>query len=224
MAEQLSYPQVPTNVWWGVRSIFNRNPRTKFDDTTLAIQLDVQPAAARQYLAELKRLGLLTDEGTATEIALSWRMDETYRDATNQMLRAAYPEQLVDLAPPGSADRGQVERWFMTKGLGQGTAKNKAATYILMANSDPSSATAPKQSNSTSTATPKPAPRSNPSERKPAKPERSRERTRKSEDESFEVMPLNVNVQIHISADASSDQIDSIFLSMRKHLYGHPID
>jgi|SRR3954452_4152889 hypothetical protein len=34
-----------------------------------------------------------------------------------------------------------------------------------------------------------------------------------------EIMPLNINVQIHISADASGEQIQTIFSSMRRYLY-----
>jgi hypothetical protein len=35
-------------------------------------------------------------------------------------------------------------------------------------------------------------------------------------------IPLNVNVQIHISADASGEQIESIFSAMRRYLYDSP--
>lgn len=216
MADQTSYPQVPTSVWWGVRSILNRNPRAKLDDTTLAVQLDVQPAASRQYISELRRLGLLTEEGNATELALRWRMDETYREAANEIVGAAYPDELVQLAPPGMADRAQVERWFMMKGLGVGTAKNKAATYMMLANADPSVPTAPKQNSSNPTPSrtvSKPKGESGAS-KGVARQEGGSNRT------PVDVMPLNVNVQIHISADASIDQIEAIFMSMRKNLYG----
>ena len=33
-------------------------------------------------------------------------------------------------------------------------------------------------------------------------------------------MPLNINVQIHISAEATGEQIESIFTAMRRYLYG----
>jgi len=32
--------------------------------------------------------------------------------------------------------------------------------------------------------------------------------------------PLHIDIQVHISPDASADQIDKIFESMAKHLYG----
>jgi hypothetical protein len=35
-------------------------------------------------------------------------------------------------------------------------------------------------------------------------------------------LPLNLNVQIHISADASTDQIETIFAAMRKYLHDEP--
>jgi hypothetical protein len=39
---------------------------------------------------------------------------------------------------------------------------------------------------------------------------------------SGEAFPLNVNVQIHISADAGTEQIESIFQAMRRYLYDAP--
>lgn len=215
MADQGSFPQIPTSVWWGVRGILARNPRTKFDETALAVQLDVQPAAARQYLAEMKRLGLLTDDGSASETALRWRVDDTYRAATNELMAAAYPQSLLDLAPADNAERSKVERWFIAQGLGQGTARNKAGTYMLMANGEPG-APAPKQpareqSQSTKIRIAKQSsPQKAPSKRDKPPPALA----------SGDPIPLNVNVQIHISADASSEQIETIFSSMRKYLHG----
>ena len=69
------FPQIPARVWWGVRDLLNRSPKMKFDDGSLAATLDVQPAAARQYLTELKRIGLLDEKGAATELGERWRQE-----------------------------------------------------------------------------------------------------------------------------------------------------
>lgn len=138
MAEKTSFPQIPRPVWYGVRSIFSKSLSRKLDENALAATLDVQPVAAKQYLLELRRVGLITEDGTPTDLARRWRLDESYQEAIEEILRTAYPESLVDSAPAGSADRGVVERWFRNHGLGEGTARNKAATYLMIANGGPS--------------------------------------------------------------------------------------
>ncbi len=62
MAEKISYPQIPSTVWWGVRSILQRTPGATIDERLLGVQLGVQEAASRQYIAELKRVGILNDD------------------------------------------------------------------------------------------------------------------------------------------------------------------
>jgi hypothetical protein len=192
----------------------------KFDDGSLAATLDVQPAAARQYLTELKRIGLLDEKGAATELGERWRHDEGYDNVVDDILASSYPSGLVSIAPAGQAERSSVERWFAHAGLGSGTAKNKAGTYIMIANdrpgeikvrSAPQRAEKPQSERRAAT-----APKI--SAEKPARQE-IRRRSREQPSSSF---PLNLNVQIHISADASTDQIESIFAAMRKYLHDEP--
>src|SRR5690606_20829620 len=102
--------------------------------------LNVQATAAKSYLAELKRVGLLDDEGKPTEVAKNWRLDDTYRQASDQILRTAYPAELIDIAPPTETDRSKAVRWFMGAGdLGEGAARNKAATYFMIGSLEPPS-------------------------------------------------------------------------------------
>ena len=212
MAETPSYPQIPTTVWWGARTLLRKSPNATFDDAFLAINLGVQPAAARQYVAELRKVGLLNDESKATPLAMKWRNDETYREAANEVVRLSYPQSLLDVAPPGEADRSKVTTWVMHNGLGEATARNKAATYMLMANDPAQDGTEQKST----------APRSTQLEKKVVKKtdrEVAQVKPESSKRAGADFMPLNVNVQIHISADASGDQIEKIFSSMRKYLH-----
>ncbi|WP_347311577.1 hypothetical protein [Defluviimonas sp. SAOS-178_SWC] len=220
MADQ-SFPQIPSTVWWGVREILQRSPRAKIDESMLAATLSVQSVAAKQYIVELKKVGLLDDEGRGTPLANAWRMDESYAQAVDELANACYPEGLVTIAPPGNADRQRVVNWFMTQGLGAGTAGNKAATYLMITSPEPGAAGAAaargeskKSSSSDSVATSTSAPpiRKNAPARKqaPRAPEGARVDSTS--------IPLNLNVQIHISADASSEQIETIFSAMRKYL------
>ena len=59
MADKLSYPQIPSTVWWGVRNLLQRSPNATIDERALGVELNVQEVAARQYVVELKRVGIL---------------------------------------------------------------------------------------------------------------------------------------------------------------------
>lgn len=216
MADQ-TYPQIPSTVWWGMRQLLQKSPKSKYDESMLAASLGVQPVAGRQYLAELKRVGILDEDGRGTDLANKWRIDESYGAAVAELASAVYPEGLVTIAPPGEAERQKVVNWFMGQGLGEGSAKNKAATYILLTSPEP---------NTTPPAGGKPegarsnGERKSPGSTKSAPTERAKggATQRKTPPSNGDTMPLNVNVQIHISADASKDQIETIFSAMRKYL------
>lgn len=226
MAEKPSYPQLPSTVWWGVREILQRTPNVTFDERYLSIHLNVQDAAARQYLAELKRVGILTDEGKPTQVALRWRMNDTYGDAVEELISNVYPEGLRQVAPSGVADRQKAVSWFMRDGLGEGSAKNKAATYLMIGASEPmdgvSSGRNGRRRSETANDSEAIKPRSRATSakptssgaRQPAQPDEPRRAGTR-----FDAMPLNVNVQIHIGADATSEQIESIFSAMRRYLH-----
>jgi hypothetical protein len=218
MADRAAYPQIPSTVWWGVRGLLKRSPSAKVDPEMLGATLGVQPVAARQYLSELIRVGILDEDGKATNVALKWRQDDEYAGAVEELASTAYPEGLITIAPPGDADRQTVVNWFVSQNLGEGAAKNKAATYLLVTSKEPNDAPAKASvttNNSPSTKGSTGLPKKGPT-RKAA--EKDGAKQRKSKDESSGLLPLNVNVQIHISADASSDQIESIFAAMRKYL------
>ena len=228
MVDKVRYPQIPSTVWWGVRYILQKTPNITVDDRLLGVQLGVQAAAAKAYVNELRSVGLFTEEGKATPLAQKWRLDETYQEAVNQIIADTYPEGLVHLAPPGDAERQKVVSWFLHEGLGQGAAGNKAATYLLISSQSPNDA--PRADTKTSAES---TPRARPSRtgsysqkgengggvRTPQGMAGSPNPAARSGSEAF---PLNVNVQIHISADAGTEQIESIFQAMRRYLYDAP--
>jgi len=191
----------------------------------------VQEAAAKAYINELRSVGIVTDEGKATQLAHRWRLDESYAEAVTELVNATYPEGLVHIAPPGEAERQKVVSWFKREGLGEGAAGNKAATYLLLSSPTPNEAPKPaaKAGQGDSATGARPARRQAASSRRPANAvetpavvreggERANTPTQRGPD-SF---PLNVNVQIHISADAGTEQIESIFQAMRRYLYDAP--
>jgi hypothetical protein len=234
MADKVRYPQIPSTVWWGVRSILQRTPNATIDERLLGVTLEVQEAAARAYIVELRGVGLLSDENKATPLAQKWRLDESYADAVGQLIQSVYPEGLLHVAPPGGADRQKVVSWFMREGLGQGAAGNKAATYLMISSPSPNEAPRAVAKAAQSEGTPRARNAPPKAQREPAKV--AREGGRKSPEEAGirrgvnsegkriggETFPLNVNVQIHISADAGTEQIESIFQAMRRYLYDTP--
>ncbi|AZG75600.1 DUF5343 domain-containing protein [Methylocystis rosea] len=221
MAEKNRYPQIPSTVWWGVRAILQKTPNATVDERMLGVSLGVQETAARAYLAELKAVGILSDENKATPLAHKWRLDDTYAEAMQDLVAATYPEGLRHMAPPGEGDRQKITAWFQREGLGQGAAGNKAASYILLSSATPNEAPSRTTGRTTKSAN---------GSRKVKVSDRPQEatavkhlpKTNGCQDNavtSREAFPLNVNVQIHISADAGTEQIESIFSAMRRYLY-----
>ncbi len=81
------------------------------------------------YLSELKRIGLLNEDGAPTDLGKKWRLDDEYEDVASSILEAAYPASLISIAPVGNALRAMVEKWFMNEGLGSGTANARNARH-----------------------------------------------------------------------------------------------
>lgn len=225
MADKARYPQIPSTVWWGLRSILQRTPNAVIDERLLGVQLGVQEAAARAYVNELRSVGVLNEDGKATALAQRWRLDATYEEAVQEIVKAVYPESLLTVAPPGQADRQKVVSWFLHEGLGQGAAGNKAATYLLLSSPVPNEAplrsASREEGQRTATSakrTTTPQTRAN---ARPAVPSSKGLKANKAADvgSTTDAFPLNVNVQIHISADAGIDQIEAIFSAMRRYLY-----
>lgn len=212
-----SFPQIPSTVWKNVWQILKRTPSRKLDDKVLAIELNVQRTAARQYQVELARLGILNEDGTPTPLAGRWRQDGDDPEIIREILQQAYPQDLLELAPPDDLDRDKVVRWFMSQNLGEGAAKNKAATYMRVASGVSAIDTPP------ASAQPKKAPKAVAARTGPRIPvAREAGQSGKGAGKAAEMgqrrkPEFNVNVQIHISADATTEQIDAIFAAMSRY-------
>jgi hypothetical protein len=225
MADKARYPQIPSTVWWGVHALVNKTPNATLDERFLSVHLNVQPVAAKQYIAELISVGILTEDFKASQLAMKWRLDASYSTAVKEILANVYPQSLMDVAPPGEGDRQKAISWFLQEGLGQGTATNKAATYLLIGSKTPNEA--PVRTNGSRQNSEASVPKASRIEKKASpRVKTAQEKSSKKSgavgvapNETGAGIPLNVNVQIHISADASSDQIESIFSAMRRYLY-----
>lgn len=220
MSESGNYPQLPRNVWRGVWEILRKTPKRKLDEKALSAELGVQPTAAKAYARELIKLGLLNEDCIPTDLANRWRQDGKDTQIIDEMLEKAYPQDLRDLAPREDADRDKVIRWFMNEGLGEGSAKNKTATYLMVASGvsdDPETSPAPRRASPVvrSKASPPAGRRADAERKEPVKQEDNDKREKAPKGQTKP--DLNVNVQIHISADASVEQIEAIFSSMKRY-------
>lgn len=209
-----NYPQLPKGVWHGAWALLRKAPNRKLDDRALAAELGVQSTAAKAYARELIRLGILDEEFKPTSRANSWRQDGRNATLIQEILDDVYPEDLRHLAPIDDLDRDKIVRWFMNDGLGEGSAKNKAATYLMLAEGVDEDATVPSKSGSAGSKT-KDEPKLK-VKKSAASPPAATQKEVDAGNGSF-TPELAVNVQIHISADATGEQIDAIFNSMKKY-------
>nr|WP_325301431.1 DUF5343 domain-containing protein [uncultured Oscillibacter sp.] len=217
MAEQTSngFPMISEKNWWTLRDKFKASlpaaATPNYIKTLLTLSSD--SSANSNVITPMKRLGLLDDDNKPTPLANDWRLDNKYKEACNIMVEQVYPQELLDLFPDSEVDRATARNWFMGKGVGQGAADKMVALFILLK----SGSIKEKK-----TATPV---REN---KKPTKPKTKEDqeapveiKVNSSQEGKSSIRPnLHIDLQIHISPDSTPEQIDAIFASMAKHLYG----
>ena len=216
MAE-VSYPVFSGANWWKLRNKFKSAfPKGAITEEYLASVLSMQIASVKNngILANLRALGLLDDENKCTDLANRWRLDDTYASACEEMRNRVYPSELIDIG----TDRGAVTSWFMNKsGAGESLASKLTSLYLLVSNPEIKEPTAKTKT------TPKTPIDKQPKAVKASEKSSSPEPKNDIKAENSCSIPtpsMNINLQIHISAEASPEQIDQIFASMAKHLYG----
>lgn len=132
----------------------------------------------------------------------------------------------MDAHPGPAPDKDAVIQWFMRNtGTGKPAAQQMAAFYMLLCEADISGAEqdpapnarasrAPTTRQKRAVDRPKPVAPSVPA----TVPAPTHPQTAKKLASAFP--NLHIDIQVHISADASAEQIDQVFASMAKHLYG----
>lgn len=225
MAEQNnSFPSISEKNWWTLRDKFKAsipvNVSTNYIKTLLSMAND--NSANSNVISPLKRMGLVDDENKPTALANEWRLDDSYKSACSKIIEKIYPRELLDLFPTTDVDRAIARNWFMSQGVGQGAADKMVALFILLKSGEI------KQKKSSTS--------SKESIKSPAKTKAKvggdintsiSNKTSENFESGFsrEVSNnrpnLHIDLQIHISPDSSPEQIETIFASMAKHLYGN---
>lgn len=223
MAEQnYSYPMISEKNWWTIRNKFKASipstVTTNYIKTLLSLSSDA--SATSNVISPLKRLGLIDDDGKPTPLANDWRLEEKYADACERMVKHVYPQELLDLFPEKEVDRSSAESWFMSQGAGQGASYKMAALFILLKSGEIKEQKPSQKKASPSKTKPKDkeVAKVTPSEniQKNSTSSVSTETSRLSSSQPN----LHIDLQIHISPESTPEQIEAIFSSMAKHLYG----
>ena len=225
MADQISYPMFSERSWWIIRDRFIASiptvVSTNYVKSLLTLSSDA--SANNNIIGPMKRLGLLTDDGKPTDLAKDWRIDDKYSATCAKIVKNTYPQELLDLFPETTVDRNIAKNWFMNHGVGNKTADQMVALFSLLKSGkikDKSDRTAPDK---------KSLPKIKNVKNGNGKPSTqelavSPITAPKQENESPMITSnrpnLHIDLQIHISPESTPEQIETIFASMAKHLYG----
>lgn len=216
MAE-VTYPVFSGSNWWKLRSKFkSAYPKGSITEEYLASVLGMQIGSVKNngILSNLRALGLLDDENKCTDLANRWRLDDTYNSACEEIRNRVYPSELIDIG----TERSAVTAWFMNKsGAGESLAGKLTSLYLLV--SLPEIKEPSAKTKSTSKVSTDKIPKSENKTAKSPDPE-VKNIDKETVSSAVPAPSMNINLQIHISAEASPEQIDQIFSSMAKHLYG----
>lgn len=223
MAEQNnnSYPMISEKNWWTIRNKFKSTLPSvvtpNYVKTLLTMSSD--NSANSNVISPMKRIGLIDDENKPTSLANDWRLDNKYKSACDAIIKAVYPTELLDLFPDSNIDRNSARNWFMSQGVGQGAADKMVALFILLKSGEiKEKKTTPIQKDKTTKKT-------------DTKPKKATLVSTENEIATPTSTPptittasnqpnLHIDLQIHISPDSTAEQIETIFASMAKHLYG----
>lgn len=226
-----SYPYISANVWNELRLRFQKSLPAKVTPLYLQSALGFNTEkAAKNLLPQLRAVGLIDSDGVPTDLAKAFRLDADYPEAAKTVVASLYPDELRDLFPGPTENATEVTNWFMRDtGGGQASAGMQARFYLALISGELPSAERAKSNTNGDSPPRQRATRAKAASSKPSAPKAlppigpanqdhvdhgTSSRARRSGPN------LHIDVQVHISADASNDQIDAVFASMAKHLYG----
>lgn len=224
-----SYPAIPAKIWLRLREkFFNSPPKGDVTAAYLATALGLGPKVAANVMPAIKQVGLVDDENRMTELAGRWRDDRTYGAACQEIIDTVYPDGLKDVSPPAAPDLDTAQRWFMNETKSGGPrAKQLAAFYVMVAKGD--LAAAGERAGRRETAGSAPAANGRSARtatsasggKGATAPVRKRDEELHVAEVKTSPMPtLNIAVQVYVDKDMTPEQVDHVFASMAKHLYG----
>ena len=225
VAARKTYPSINGKAWWTLREKFLHSVPTKVTPNYLATVLGIQENSAKaNVLPGLRTVGLLEGDGTPTQRANDWRDDERYAQVCKEIREEVYPPDLREAVPDPTTDRAAAENWFMrATGHGKNAAGKMAALYILLTTADPTAGAGRTSRASNRAARSRSAPSGDRPPNRPTSPAKRRakpEGSQRATPQDPELPEMRLNLEIRIDASVTPEQIDQIFASMAKHLYG----
>ncbi len=222
-----SYPKVPNAAWRTLRARVASAPSTKLTPSNVAAMLGMaNPDSARtNVVAPLRKLGLIEEDGSLPPLGQKWRVDASYGDACEEIVDKVYPSELAALTGPDDLpDVAQIKTWMEHKGFGGSNARQMASTYVMVAGKvipEPPDGESKKAAAKKGAHTAKKPSSTPPVAKEKATPAETLGPDGTHAAARFADGPtVHLDIQIHLPADLSPDQIDQIFSSMAKHLYG----
>ncbi|MFA5773037.1 MAG: DUF5343 domain-containing protein [Thermoplasmata archaeon] len=215
-----NYPNLPSKLWWQLRSKFKTSIPSTISTGYVATALGMKESSAKaNVMPALIKLGFVDDKLKPTERVYEWRDDKNYSKVCGEIIKEIYPEELIEALPGPNPSRGSVEGWFANKAkVGANAAKKMAIMYETLCEADLKKGE--ESLNNTKSINDKP--KFKEKIEKPTIKTTDREKPSKDNDldSSKDFNPsVHIDIQIHISPDASPEQIDKIFLSMSKHIF-----
>lgn len=223
-AEQAKFPYLSFNQLIAVRNKLRQSVPKIIDLEWVMAALGTTEKNARNIVPQLKALGIAGPDGTPTALAEDLRHDDAFAQACRTMLTSVYPESLRQAHDdPDTVAREAVAGWFMRNAkTGESPATKQASLYIALLKAE-----LPKAEDVRPTRTRRVGAVGEGVTSKPAgSPKQQEVRTgskntvSETRDEQAHVPTLHIDLQIHISSEASESQIEAVFKSMAKHLYG----
>ena len=228
MADKQIYPMISEKSWWQLRNQFKKTIPSTVNVSYLKSLLSLNSdQSARNILAPLRQMGLIDSDGKPQPRATDWRSDAKYPDVCSAIISEIYPQELLDLFPDAEVDTATAKSWFMdTCSLGDNAAGKITSTFFMLKSCQIKADVDVSRTGAS------------PKKVKTNKPQKSAQADNGTNPVSVPLMPaadvntpiiptvtapnpsVHIDLQIHISPDASPEQIDSIFASMAKHLYG----
>ena len=222
MADQNNtFPMISEKTWWTIREKFQATVPSVVSTTYVKslLSLGSDNSAISNVISPLKRMGLIDNENKPTPLAFDWRLNDKYKTACDAIINNVYPTELLDLFPNKEVDRNQALNWFMGHGVGQKAAGKMLALFSLLKSGEIKD----KKATATTPKTDKPKQ----SKTKVAQTVQATDEVinhnqsiNSNSEKYFKRPNLHIDLQIHISPDSTPEQIECIFASMAKHLYG----
>ena len=220
----IGYPTISEKAWWTIREKFKASIPSVVSPTYVKSLLSLanDNSANSNVITPMKRLGLIDEENKPTSLANNWRIDEKYTEACKTMLNSVYPSELLDLFPDDSIDKNSARTWFMSQGVGQAAADKMIALFTLLKSGEIKS----KKTDNTAKKT-----KVQKKDTKATQQKSHEGAVNPIQSPAENILPTNqapcsnkpnlhIDLQIHISPDSTPEQIECIFSSMAKHLYG----